>query len=101
MNIDIPSITPQGKSVDTIGVWMSGGADSSLLCYLLAEKIKQEHLSVKILPITIDYKRPFAGIAASVREKIEDLLDARDIFLDHIVYHPSTDVEWTNDELAD
>ncbi len=101
MNIDIPSITPQGKSVDTIGVWMSGGADSSLLCYLLAEKIKQEHLSVKILPITIDYKRPFAGIAVSVREKIEDLLDARDIFLDHIVYHPSTDVEWTNDELAE
>ncbi len=101
MNIDIPSITPQGKSVDTIGVWMSGGADSSLLCYLLAEKIKQEHLSVKILPITIDYKRPFAGIAGSVREKIEDLLDARDIFLDHIVYHPSTDVEWTNDELAE
>ncbi len=101
MNIDIPSITPQGKFVDTIGVWMSGGADSSLLCYLLAEKIKQEHLSVKILPITIDYKRPFAGIAVSVREKIEDLLDARDIFLDHIVYHPSTDVEWTNDELAE
>ena len=28
------------KFVNTIGIWMSGGADSSMLAYLLAKKIK-------------------------------------------------------------
>jgi 7-cyano-7-deazaguanine synthase in queuosine biosynthesis len=100
MILEIPSVTPLGKSVNTIGIWMSGGADSSLLCYLLAEKIKKEKLSIKILPITIDYKRPFAKIAVNVREKIEELLNAKDIFLKHIVYHPASNENWTHDELS-
>jgi len=101
MTVDIPLTTPKGRTVETIGIWMSGGADSSLLCYLLARKIKSEQLSIKILPITIDYKRPFARIAVDVREKIEELVDSKDIFLDHIVYHPPVDVNWNREELAE
>lgn len=101
MTVEIPHETPLGKPVNTIGIWMSGGADSSLLCYLLAEKIQAERLAVKILPLTIDYKRPFAKIAVNVRQKIEELLDANDIFLEHIVYHPAVDKDWTNEELAE
>lgn len=100
MKIDVPFLTPQGRSVETIGIWMSGGADSSLLCYLLAHKIKTENLSIKILPITIDYKRPFVRIAVDVRKKIEQILDAKDIFLEHLVYHPPIEVEWSREELA-
>ena len=33
------------KKVETIGIWMSGGADSSLLTYVLAKKIKDENLT--------------------------------------------------------
>ena len=34
------------KSVNTVGIWMSGGADSSILAYVLAKKIKDENLDI-------------------------------------------------------
>ena len=46
--VEIPAVTPSGKKINTVGVWISGGADSALLCYLLAEQIKTQNLSVKI-----------------------------------------------------
>lgn len=101
MKLDIPTHTPLGKKISTIGVWMSGGADSSLLCYLLAEKILNEKLSVKLKPLTVDYKRPFAYKAVKVREIIEDLLDAKNIFEEHLVYHPPDGIDWTTAELAE
>jgi 7-cyano-7-deazaguanine synthase in queuosine biosynthesis len=101
MNLDIPKTTPSGKPIKTIGVWMSGGADSSLLCYLLAETIKTNNLPISILPITIDYKRPFQNIAVKVKDKIAELLDAKNIFLDHIVYYPPENIIWTRDQLRD
>jgi tRNA(Ile)-lysidine synthase TilS/MesJ len=48
MNIDIPKHTPLGIPVKTIGVWMSGGADSALLCYLLAKQIKKDLIQAKL-----------------------------------------------------
>lgn len=99
IDIKIPIHTPLGKKVSVIGVWMSGGADSSLLCYLLAEKIKRDNLDIKILPMTVDYKRPFRFIAGPVREKIEEILDAKSIFLDHEVYRPPDDTTWSWEEL--
>ena len=48
INIVIPSKTPLGVDVSSIGIWMSGGADSALLCYLLAEKIKTDNKQVTI-----------------------------------------------------
>lgn len=101
MQIDIPTQTPLGKKVTTIGIWMSGGADSSLLCYLLAEKIIKEKLPVKIQPITVDYKRPFAYKAVSIRILIEHLLNAKNIFNEHTVYHPPENTIWTPKELAE
>jgi hypothetical protein len=101
MIIDIPKHTPLGVPVKTIGIWMSGGADSALLCYLLAEKIKKERLDVTIQLVTIDYKRPFAFKAGTVREKIEEILDAKSIFENHIVYNPPGEIVWTPDELAE
>jgi hypothetical protein len=85
MIIDIPAVTPLGKPVETIGIWMSGGADSSLLCYLLAEKIKKENLFIKIQPLTVQ-KRPGIYESIPVRNKIAELLDAEDIFKNHIIY---------------
>jgi len=100
MNIDIPETTPLGQKITTVGLWMSGGADSALLCFLLAEKIKQHNLPVKILPMTVDYKRPFAGIAIKVREEIEHRLNAKDVFLNHLIYYPPQNTTWNNEELA-
>lgn len=99
MILDIPKTTPLGKEVTTVGIWMSGGADSSLLCYLLAESIKVNNLSIKIVPLSIDYKIPFQNIAVQVKNKIADLLDAHDIFLDHVVYYPPDNVTWSSEEL--
>jgi len=99
--ITIPKNTPLGIPVLSIGVWMSGGADSSLLCYMLAEKIKNEDLDIKIQPITIDYKRPFVKKAVLVQQTISKLLNAEGIFNEHIVYHPPENVNWTPAELAD
>lgn len=101
MNIEIPRQTPLGRQITTIGIWMSGGADSSLLCYLLAEKIIKEQLSVKIQPLTIDYKRPFAFKAVPVRRMIESLLNAKHIFEEHLIYTPPDGVDWSVEEYTE
>lgn len=101
MDLTIPLLTPLGKPIEKIGVWMSGGADSSLLCYMLAKKIKEENLNCKLVPLTIDFKRPFAYIAVKVREEIERLLDCKEVFSSHIVYHPPEGTTWSNKELSE
>ncbi len=100
MNIEIPSYTPTGNKISTVGIWMSGGADSSLLCYLLAKKILQESLPLQIQPITVDYKRPFRFIAGDVVTEIKKLLSANSIFKEHLVYNPPTDIVWSHAELT-
>lgn len=43
-----------------VGVLMSGGADSSLLAYLLARTIKTNHLNVEVYPVTAELlARPY------------------------------------------
>ena len=84
-NLIIPTQSLTGRPVNTIGLWLSGGADSSLLCYMLVKKIKEQNLNVKIQPITIQ-KRPGVFESIPVRMCIEQLLDAGDIFKPHIVY---------------
>ncbi len=98
--LDIPSTTPLGNKIETIGVWVSGGADSALLCYLLAEQIKNQNLPYRILPLTVDYKKPFQGIGVQVVEKIKELLSCQHIFLEHRVYRPTDDESWYGDILA-
>jgi len=85
MNIEIPRHTPGGNKIHTVGVWMSGGADSTLLCYLLAKQIKEENLPIKLKPFTVQ-KQPGVFGFLSVTEKIKELLDAKELFEDQIVY---------------
>ena len=99
MDIKIPNVTPLGVPIVTIGVWMSGGVDSTLMCYLLAKKIKEQNLPIKIQPVSVDNKRPFAYIAGTVRQKIIELLDCSDIFLEHLFYTPPGEtLIWTQKE---
>jgi len=65
------------KNVKTIGISMSGGADSSLLCYLLARQIKEEKLDVKISPITAKFSvRPWSyDVSRTVTGFISSALD--------------------------
>jgi len=70
-----------------IGIWMSGGADSSLCAYLLAKTIKDYNLNIKILPMSFkrDDKPWNMWTAANIVERIESILDIKkgDIFLNH------------------
>ncbi len=84
--LTIPLETPKGHRVNTIGIWMSGGADSSMLCYLLAKKIKEENLPIKIKPFTVQ-KQHGVFEFLKVTDKIKNLLDAKGIFEEQVVYH--------------
>lgn len=70
-----------------IGIWMSGGADSSLLAFLLAKTIKDYNLNIKILPMSFKREdKPWnLWTAANVVERIENILNINrgDIFLNH------------------
>lgn len=70
-----------------VGIWMSGGADSSLLTFLLAKTIKDYNLNVKILPMSFkrDNKPWNLAVATNVVEKIEQILEIQkgEIFLNH------------------
>ena len=70
----------------TLGIWLSGGADSSLLCYLLAKHIKDNNLPYKLQPVTIP-KRPTDTHYANVLEFVKKELDCADLFCTPIVYH--------------
>ena len=68
-----------------IGLWLSGGADSSMLAFLLAKTIKDHNLNIKIMPMC--FKRNIKpwnlSVATNVIENIEKILDIKkgDIFL--------------------
>ena len=67
--LEIPS------GVKNIAVSMSGGADSSLLCYLLAKQIKEQGLDIKIFPVSAVFAvRPWSyDTAARIIKRIETL----------------------------
>ena len=79
--------------VNVIGQWMSGGADSSLLAYLLCKKIRDEELDIKFQPISVRRGRPNNPIyAGNVIDFIEEDLGV-DFILHHEVYYPPLDEE--------
>ena len=86
-----------GKPIETAGIWLSGGADSSLLCYMIADKIKRENHTIKIQPVSVQ-KRPGEMTTSNVLIKIKELLDADDIFKDHIIYQTPND--WVGEEYS-
>ncbi len=80
------------KKVETIGIWMSGGADSSLLAYILAKKIKDDNLNIKIQPLSVRRGRGWNPIyAGNVIDFIEQDLNIK--MKNHIVYYPPMDDE--------
>lgn len=88
---DIPSNHYQ-KDVKVIGQWMSGGADSSLLAFLLCKKIKEENLDIKFQPLSVRRGRPNNPIyAGNVIDFIETELNFK--MLDHKVYYPDINDE--------
>ena len=74
-------------NVETIGIWMSGGADSSMLAYLLAKQIRDFDLNIKIQPLSVRRGRPNNPIyAGNVIDFIEEDLQIK--MNDHIIYYP-------------
>ena len=99
MHIEIPLATPMGFPVSTVGVWVSGGADSALMLYLLCKQIKENNLKIRVQTCTIDHKRPYQNIGFKVVKKVQELLDCNDIIMGPQVYNSPKDIVWTPDEL--
>ena len=77
VDLNIPTRGP-------IGVWMSGGVDSTLLTFLLAKTIKDYDLNIKILPISFkrDLKPWNLSVSTNLVDKIKNILDVN-CFLNH------------------
>lgn len=96
MQIRIPLETPKGKTITTVGVWVSGGADSALMLYLICKQIKDNNLPIKVIACTVDHKLPHVNIAGDVVDKVKELLNCN---IEHQVYNPPAHTVWTSDEL--
>lgn len=88
-SIELPEL-----GIDVIALSMSGGADSSLLTYLVAKNIVETQSYTKILPFT--RYRPYPEDAPmswnvtrskQIIKKITELL-GKDVFLEHYVEYP-------------
>tara|TARA_B100000029_G_scaffold353443_1_gene346109 strand:- start:117 stop:926 length:810 start_codon:yes stop_codon:yes gene_type:complete len=53
--IIIPEIVESSIKVKTLGLWLSGGIDSSLLLYLLSKIIQDNKLDIKIQPTSLSF----------------------------------------------
>lgn len=82
-------VIPQG--VTKVGIKLSGGADSAIVCYMLAKYIKEERPEVTLFPITcVAEGKAYQEIfAKKVVNKIEELLDFK--FGTHYVTHVRAD----------
>lgn len=72
------------SDIKRIGIKMSGGADSSLLAYILAKYIAEENPGLRIVPITVVHmKKPYQLIYAKQVVKFIESVFGK-IFLDHL-----------------
>ena len=76
------------------GIWLSGGVDSSILCYLLAKHILDNNLDFKIQPVTI-FKNKRTSNYNDVINFIKKSLNCEDLFLEPIVKDREDDDEYT------
>jgi len=84
-SLPIPRSSPLYGEVKTIGIWMSGGIDSSLLAWKLADQIEDHDLCIKLQPFTVRRSRPYNPFhAEAVLEKIYK----GNHVLDMITYYP-------------
>ena len=81
------------KPVETVGMWMSGGADSSICAYMICKKIKEENLNIKFQPLSVRRGRGWNPIyAGQVIDFIENELNFE--MSEHIVYYPDIKDEY-------
>lgn len=87
----IKTHTLNGTPVTKIAVWCSGGADSSLLLYMLVKENIDRNLNINIIPHTVRRIKPGnCYYASGVVDKIEELLDYT--FSEHREFYP--DIDW-------
>lgn len=81
------------KKVQNIGIWCSGGADSSILLYCLAYKIQQENLDIQIQPFSVRRQRPANPLYASnVVDHLQNIFNTEKLIIkDIICYYPTLD----------
>lgn len=63
------------KYISKIGIKISGGADSAIVCYMLAKYLQEERPNIQVFPITgVSDTRPYNKIfAENILKKIEHL----------------------------
>lgn len=96
--MDINFLIPKNVFLNknnTLGIWLSGGADSSLLCYLLAKHIKENNLENKLQPVTV-LKREGDTAHIDVLNFVKQKLNCEDIFLDIIVHETNNKQEYND-----
>ena len=75
------------RPLKAIGMWLSGGADSAMLAYLLCKKIKEEKLDIKFHPFSVRRGRGWNPIyAGHVIDFLEKELNFK--MEDHVIYYP-------------
>lgn len=72
---EVDYVTFDIPDTGAIGCFMSGGADSSLMCYLLAHLIVKNNLPTQVFPITTEFlQRPYnLRCASDVVHKVSQL----------------------------
>ena len=91
--IEVPTHKPNGDPIKTVGIWMSGGADSSYVCYAVCKYIKKNNLPIRVQPLTVRRPKPGNPIhSVPVSLKIRELLNI-DFMNPHIVYYPPIGTE--------
>ena len=84
MNLLIPKDCFFKDNNNTLGIWLSGGVDSSILCYLLAKHIIDKDLNFKIQPVTV-FKNKRTSTYKDIINFVEQSLDCKGLFLEPIV----------------
>lgn len=93
--------TNTGIDIKTVGVWCSGGVDSSLMLYLVTKEIIEKNLDIEIIPLTMRRPKPSNPYFASeVVEFLENHFNYQ--YKDHLIHYPSMDnydgdEEWDRD----
>ena len=101
VEIIIPSVVNNGRKVKTLGIWCSGGADSSALLYLLCKEVIRNNLDVKIQPMSVRRQRPWNPIKAThVINKITEILNFRNIVLTNFHGKCNFNVPFSNGKLV-
>ena len=59
------------REVKRLGIWCSGGADSTALLYLLAKTIQDNDLDLYIQPMTVRRQRPWNPGKAKIEKTVK------------------------------